>query len=78
MWTNFSKEQLEEIVIGFYNGLYKEQVDIYAKECFDSDQMAMIREGLELDINVETYAKPELMWIEMQEIKEKLEISGSI
>ena len=48
-------------------------MDIYAKEYFDSDQMAMIREGLELGINVETYAKPELMWIEMQKIKEKLE-----
>lgn len=72
-WNDFSKEQLEEIVIGYDHGLTKEQVNIYAKECFDEDQMAMIREGLEEGIDVSIYAKPSLIWTEMKEIKEKIE-----
>ena len=47
-------------------------VSVYAKSCFDAEQMWFIRRGINEGIDVSIYAKPSIPWQEMKEIKEQL------
>ena len=67
----FNWKQLEEIQIGFEEGL---DVSKYANPKFDFNQMAEIRKGLNQDLDISIYANPEFNWEQMREIRYGLQL----
>lgn len=69
--------QLQEIELGLKNHL---PVEIYAKECYNWQQMSEIRMGLMNKLDVELYANPLYTAEQMREIRlgleENLDVSG--
>ena len=49
----FNSCQMDEILVGFHNGLSMDQVKVYANPKFDSFQMNAIREALVMGLTVD-------------------------
>lgn len=66
---------MEQVRLGFEHGLTINQVDIYAKSCFDPMQMEEIRfafeDGLTLD-DIDKFAKPEFGYEQMNHVRIKI------
>lgn len=71
----FNLHQMEEIKEGFKNGLTIQQVDLYAKDCFDHLQMREIRIALQDNMDIEKikiFALPEFNYDAMNHTRVKL------
>ncbi len=72
-YDEFSDAQITEIAWAIKHGLSVEQINVFAKPCFDWSQMCELRiafeDGLSID-QVAMFAKPELSCQQMYEIRE--------
>lgn len=74
--NKFNAKQMWEILVGFYNNLTREQINLYAKPEFDAEEMSIIESAFsEKDLTIEQvklFAKPEFNADQMWAIRKGL------